>query len=133
MATPLAGTVLRHIRRLAAGPGGPAITDQQLLERFVGSRDEAAFTALVQRHGAMVLGVCRRVLHHLHDAEDAFQATFLVLARKAAAIRHRSSVGGWLYQVAYRLALKAKVRAGKRRGHEQREVVMPSTEPTAAL
>src|SRR5262249_36947424 len=94
---------------------------------------EAALTGLVERQGAMVVGVCRRILRHAHDAEDAFQATFLVLARRAASIRRRSSVGGWLYQVAYHLALKAKLSAGKRRGHELREVVMPSPEPTADL
>src|SRR5579884_283612 len=75
--------------------------DGQLLERYLARREEAAFEALVRRHGPMVLGVCRRVLRHSHDAEDAFQATFLVLVRKAASIRPRQQVGNWLYGVAY--------------------------------
>src|SRR4051794_10445180 len=84
-------------------------TDAHLLQRFVEQRDEAAFTALVQRHGALVLGVCRRVLGHPHDAEDAFQATFLVLVRRAGAIRKHTSVRSWLYSVAYRVAGRSRV------------------------
>src|SRR5205085_3844606 len=91
----LAG-VLQSVRRMAAS--GPAVApDRQLLESFVGRHDEAAFEALVRRHGPMVLGVCRRVLRNAHDAEDAFQATFLVLVRKAASVRPRELVGHWLY------------------------------------
>src|SRR5580704_12270545 len=92
--------VLEHIRQA----GG--LTDGQLLARFVAGRDETAFATLLQRHGPMVLGVCRRVLGHVHDAEDAFQATFLVLARKASAVVKRESVGAFLYGVAYRTALE---------------------------
>src|SRR5262249_16268181 len=83
-------------------------TDRQLLDGFTTDRDESAFAELVRRHGPMVLAVCRRVLRHQQDAEDAFQAAFLVLARKAGGIRQSASVGGWVYQVAFRLALGAR-------------------------
>jgi RNA polymerase sigma factor (sigma-70 family) len=103
--------VLHHLREglRSCGP-----SDGQLLERFLSHRDEMAFDTLVRRHGPMVLGVCRRLLKNIHDAEDAFQATFLVLVRKAASIRPRELVGHWLYGVAYRTALKAKALACKR-------------------
>src|SRR5262245_34374070 len=86
-------------------------TDADLLERFVAYRDGEAFALLVRRHGPMVLGVCRRVLRHTQDVEDAFQATFLVLARRAAAVRWRESAGGWLYEVAHRVADRARCQA----------------------
>jgi RNA polymerase sigma factor (sigma-70 family) len=95
------------------------LTDAQLLERYVARRDEAAFEALVRRHGPMVLGVCRRVLRSCHDAEDAFQATFLVLVRKAASVRPRERVGNWLYGVAYRAAQKARIVSIRRRARER--------------
>jgi RNA polymerase sigma factor (sigma-70 family) len=110
--------LLRHLRKLAARCPSKEI-DGRLLERFLGDRDEAAFAALVQRHGAMVLGVCRGVLHHTQDAENAFQATFLVLARKARSIRKQQSVAGWLHGVAYRLALKARAELSRRRARER--------------
>ena len=112
MATTQAGIVLRHLSGLAAGQPGDA-PDGQLLERFLGRREEAAFTALVRRHGPMVLGVCRRVLHNHHDAEDAFQAAFLTLARKARSIGKGSSLGSWLYQVAYHTAIRARARVNR--------------------
>jgi RNA polymerase sigma factor (sigma-70 family) len=104
-------TLFRRLGRAVhpRAPDGP--TDAQLLERFVQQRDETAFEVLVWRHGAMVFNVCWRVLHREHDAEDAFQATFLALARKAGAIGQRESVGSWLYKVAYRVALRARATA----------------------
>jgi RNA polymerase sigma factor (sigma-70 family) len=105
------------------------LTDAQLLERFVVRHDEAAFKILLQRHGPMVLGMCRRVLHHEQDAEDAFQATFLVLVRKAASIVKRQSVGSWLYGAAYRVAMKAKTRALRRRAYERQVVTRSMADP----
>src|SRR6476646_11709777 len=98
--------VLQRLRRAMLLRDGAGRTDGQLLEDYLSRRDQAALAALVRRHGPMVWGVCRRVLHNWHDAEDAFQATFLVLARKAGSITKQASVGSWLYQVAYRAALK---------------------------
>src|ERR1700722_13385125 len=115
----LHGAILvRKIRKLAA-QGGSSQTDQHFLQQFIAEHDEAAFAALVQRHGAMVLGVCRNVLHHQQDAEDVCQAAFLVLARKANTIRKQQAVSSWLHGVAYRLALKARVRTKQRRDREK--------------
>src|SRR5262249_20855631 len=105
--------VLRQVRRFLWLTDGGA-GDDQLLEAFLGRGDEAAFAALVGRYGPMVLGVCRRVLRHAQDAEDAFQATFLVLARRAVGIRSRRRLGPWLYGVAYRTALQARKTLAKR-------------------
>jgi RNA polymerase sigma factor (sigma-70 family) len=120
MATAPLTAALQHIRTLAAGSAGDDASDGLLLERFIARREEVAFAGLVRRHGPMVLSVCRRVLHHAQDAEDAFQATFLVLARKAASIRKRDSLGSWLHGVAYHLAVKARDRGWRRRRHENR-------------
>src|SRR5262245_27703134 len=92
------GFILQHIRRLAGTRHADPSPDGQLMERFIGQHDEAAFAALVQRHGPMVLNVCRSVLRHEQDAEDAYQATFLVLAQKADSIRKPEAVAGWLYE-----------------------------------
>ncbi len=101
-------TLIPYLRRVVPGGAAGGLTDAQLLERFVRARDEAAFEVLVWRHGAMVHNVCLRVLRRTHDAEDAFQATFLVFARKASSVGRRASVGSWLYKVAYRIALRAR-------------------------
>ncbi|MFL5342776.1 MAG: sigma-70 family RNA polymerase sigma factor [Gemmataceae bacterium] len=108
-------TVAEHLRRLAR-PAEPA--DGELLTAFVRRRDESALAALVERHGPMVWGVCRRLLPH-HDAEDAFQATFLVLVRKAAAIRDRTALANWLYGVARQTAIRARSCSAKQRRREQ--------------
>jgi RNA polymerase sigma factor (sigma-70 family) len=118
-------SVLRHLCRAALLPRGDGPSDADLLESFLSRRDEAAFEALLRRHGPMVLGVCRRVLGNRHDAEDAFQATFLVLVRKAASIRPRELVGNWLWGVAYRTALKARAMNAKRRTKEREAQVAP--------
>jgi RNA polymerase sigma factor (sigma-70 family) len=104
-------------------------TDSQLLKRFAGQRDPVAFAALVRRHGPMVLAVCRRVLCSAHDADDAFQATFLVLVRKAGAIARPELLGNWLYGVAYRVAVKARANAARRSEHEKRAPVKAWVDP----
>src|SRR6185437_2661928 len=111
--------VVRQVHTLAAPGDTAAAPDAHLLERFRASGDEAAFAALVRRHGPLVMGVCRRVLRHHQDAEDAFQATFLVLARKAASIRRRTALASWLYGVARRVAGDVR-RAAARRGLRER-------------
>jgi RNA polymerase sigma factor (sigma-70 family) len=121
------GAVVRHLRDLAERRGAGGRTDRQLLHGFARQRDEGAFALLVRRHGAMVLGVCRRVLRQQQDAEDAFQAAFLVLARKAGSSGWGDSVGGWLFRVAYHLALKARRRGGRRRAVEVAMAQVPET------
>lgn len=108
------GLVLYCLRRAGVETGSVS-TDRQLLERFLGQRDEAAFESLVQRHGPMVLGVCRRLLDDPADVDDAFQATFLVLIRRARALDWRDSLGGWLHQVARRVAMRARGRQARNR------------------
>jgi RNA polymerase sigma factor (sigma-70 family) len=117
------GFVRRALDQMRLAEGG--LTDGQLLTRFLDGRDDAAFTALVRRHGAMVLGVCRRLLGHADDAEDAFQATFLILARKGASVGKREAVSSFLYGVAYRVALRARARANRRGAIERQVADMP--------
>jgi RNA polymerase sigma factor (sigma-70 family) len=123
---------IERLRRALPPPDGAGLSDGQLLGRFVAGRDEAAFAALVRRHGPMVLGVCRRVLRDGHDAEDAFQATFLVLARKAQALGKREAVGSWLYTVAFRAALEARAALCRRRARERQVDEMPHPEVAPA-
>lgn len=114
------GGVLRHLRKLVgARPDVDELSDAHLLDRFATVRDESAFAELVRRHGPMVLGVGRSVLNDAHAAEDVFQATFVVLAKKAATVRKQDSVGSWLYGVAYRVARNARVSAARRRERER--------------
>jgi RNA polymerase sigma factor (sigma-70 family) len=124
------GADLHQASAGAAAPAAGELTDGQLLQRFITRNDEIAFAALVQRHGPMVLAVCRRVLQDWHHAEDAFQATFLTLARKAGAIGQPELLANWLYGVAYRTALKAKTRAARRWQSEREVASMPRAEPT---
>jgi RNA polymerase sigma factor (sigma-70 family) len=119
--------VIQNLRRTAL-PNEASVSDGQLLDQFLEKQDESAFAALVQRHSPMVWGVCRRVVAHHQDAEDAFQATFLVLARKATSIRPRAMVANWLFGVAHRTALKAKTMAGKRYTREKQVTTMPEPE-----
>jgi RNA polymerase sigma factor (sigma-70 family) len=110
-----ADSILPHLARAFGRPAAPAGTDSELLERFASGRDESAFTEVLRRHGPMVLAVCRRVLGAGPDAEDAFQAVFLVLARRAGSVRWQSSVAGWLHAVAWRVATKARAAEAHRR------------------
>src|SRR5690349_16477853 len=112
------GGIVREVRRLIKHPSCGSPTDRELLERFSQHHEEAAFADLVRRHGALVLGVCRRVLRQPQDAEDAFQATFLLLAKKAGSLRVTESVAGWLFVVAQRVATNAKIALARRRRRE---------------
>src|SRR5262245_21964485 len=125
---PLIG-VLAHIRKRIAARDQDALSDRDLLNRFLKDRDEAAVTVLVERHGAMVLGICRRVLGHAHDAEDACQATFLVLVRRAASVRKKESLASWLHGVAYHVATNLKRDLARRRRREATVVNEPPQDP----
>ena len=107
---------------------GAGLTDGQLLEDYISRRGETALAALVQRHGPMVWGVCHRVLGNYHDAEDAFQATFLVLVRRAASLASPGLLANWLYGVAHQTALKARATTIKRKIREKQVTEMPEPE-----
>jgi RNA polymerase sigma factor (sigma-70 family) len=128
MATSRITEVVRRLRQAVQRRDGAGATDGQLLEAFVGQRDGAALGVLVRRHGPMVWAVCRRVLDNHHDAEDAFQATFLVLVRKAASVLPREQVANWLYGVAYQTARKARATTARRRARERPMMDLPEPE-----
>ncbi len=126
-------TGVQCLRRLAAVSGRQDESDEQLLHAFTTRRDDSAFAVLVRRHGPMVFHVCRRVLGHEQDAEDAFQATFLVLARNPAALRDKASLASFLHGTAYRTAMKVKRSAARRGKREAQASAPPSVNPADEL
>jgi RNA polymerase sigma factor (sigma-70 family) len=124
---------VRHLRSVVATQCRHEESDEQLLNDFAVRRDESAFAALVRRHGPMVLGVCRRVLGHVQDAEDVFQAAFLVLARRAGGVRDKAALASFLHGTAYRLALSARRAAARRRKHEAQAPARPMDNPSSEL
>jgi RNA polymerase sigma factor (sigma-70 family) len=124
MASGALGGTLRQLRDLFGDGTAVGLGDGQLLARYAHARDEAAFAAIVARHGPMVLATCRAVLRHEPDAEDAFQATFLVLAKKARSVRAGDALGGWLHRVAYRASVRAGIAARRRRRGEAEAAAM---------
>jgi RNA polymerase sigma factor (sigma-70 family) len=130
MANEQTSKAIRHLRRIAILREGADLTDRQLLEHYLRSQDDTALAALVRRHAPMVWGVCSRILGNHHDAEDAFQATFLVFLRKAAVIASRELLANWLYGVARCTALKARNTAARRKKREKQVTEMP--EPQVA-
>jgi RNA polymerase sigma factor (sigma-70 family) len=128
--------VVRHLYRMAGADPTAERTDAELLRHFIERREESAFTALLERHGGLVMSVCRRLLPHRHDAEDAFQATFLTLIRHASSIRRTEAVGSWLYRVAHRIALKAGTDMARRTVRERQSgpvAQAPTSSSEAAL
>jgi RNA polymerase sigma factor (sigma-70 family) len=125
--------VLQHVHQLIAGRGAEGMSDGELLQAFAQRQDHEGFAVLVRRHGPMVFNVCRRSLHHQQDAEDAFQATFLVLARKAAAVCNGQALPAWLHRTAYRMALDIRRAAARRRRHEARATARTSRNPSAEV
>ena len=132
------GFILQQLSALFSQGTLVGMSEDLLLDRFVKHRDEAAFGAIVARHGPMVLGVCRRVLEDPEDIEDAFQATFLVLVRKAGSLRNRDLLANWLYGVAHRVAIRARARTYRRRlrerpGREEAAMLVESRDDPAEL
>lgn len=133
MATAQMGAVLKHIRNLVADHQRNEQSDQDLLHALVTRNDQRAFETVLRRYGPMVLRVCRRVLGHEQDAEDAFQATFLVLARQSASIRKRKSLASFLHGVAYSMANNARRAAARRRKHERQAIPVQPTDPALTV
>jgi RNA polymerase sigma factor (sigma-70 family) len=131
MAIQTLGSALRQINRLFSGGAVTGFSDAQLLEQFVDGHDGASFEALVARHGPMVLSVCRGILNDPNDAEDAFQATFLILVKKAGTFRGHVALGGWLYLVAHRVAIRANAAAVRRRVYERQAGQMAAATSTS--
>ncbi|MCI0457434.1 MAG: sigma-70 family RNA polymerase sigma factor [Gemmataceae bacterium] len=129
MANPQQVSLLDHLYEVIGPPPVADASDGQLLDRFMNQRDEVAFAALLRRHGSMVLNVARRVLGNLQDAEDVYQATFLLLARRPGSIRKKDAVASWLHGVAYRLALRVRLQDNRRHAREQQVRAMVSDEP----
>jgi RNA polymerase sigma factor (sigma-70 family) len=125
--------MMRFLRRLAGTSQAGDLDDRRLVERFAATQDQAAFAALVERHGPMVLGVCRRVLRDDHTAEDAFQATFLVLVHKARSLGRPELLANWLYGVAYRTAVRARDAAARRRARQREMTDMPGDDSTVEV
>jgi DNA-directed RNA polymerase specialized sigma24 family protein len=127
------GDTIRQFQRLFSVGTISGLTDDQLLARFVSQSDDAAFEALLERHGPMVLSVCRGVLRDPNDAQDAFQATFLVLVRKARSVRAGASLGSWLYRVAFNMSIQINSEAARRQRVERRagEMANPMTRDDA--
>jgi RNA polymerase sigma factor (sigma-70 family) len=121
--------ILRHIRALSATRSNEGRTDGELLRAFVDEKDEEAFAIIVQRHGPLVLSVCRRVVGHQQDAEDACQAAFLLLARRPSSVRKQDSLASWLHGAAYRMATNARRSAFRRREHEGRAAPLQTSDP----
>src|SRR5262249_9357821 len=125
MGVPHLRTLLQHLGTITAA-GAATLPDAELLQRWAGQRDQAAFELLLWRHGPMVLRVCRRLLRQPHDVEDAFQATFLTLVRVAASIRRGEALAAWLHRVASRVALAARTAAARQARREQAAVDVPA-------